>query len=88
MSAPLGLKETPIPLLAGSVPGLEYFVPNLSMASLSAIVEEIQGQFLVPQAALRVWGLGEGHADRVQEQGVDVGDAAGKDDALGDAERL
>ncbi len=36
----------------------------------AAIVAEIQDQFLVPQAALRLWGLGESHAAQAYAQGV------------------
>jgi uncharacterized protein YigA (DUF484 family) len=36
----------------------------------AAIVTEIQNQFLVPQAALRLWGLDERHASQPYAQGV------------------
>lgn len=36
----------------------------------AAIVAEIQNQFLVPQAALRLWGLDERHASQPYAQGV------------------
>lgn len=36
----------------------------------SAIVTEIQNQFLVPQAALRLWGLDERHASQPYARGV------------------
>ena len=36
----------------------------------ATIVDEIQDQFLVPQAALRLWGLDERHASQAYAQGV------------------
>ena len=48
----------------------DLFLTNIDRLLPQKIVDGVQGQFMVPQAAIKVWGVAPGYADEFFAQGV------------------